>query len=263
MSANETLLSVDSLVCRFGGLLAVDSLDMKVAEGEIHALIGPNGAGKSTVINLITGVYRPTAGTVGFRGHALTGELPSTIARLGVARTFQTIRIWKQMSLLENAMVGFQCRTRSGLLDVLLRSPRSRDDERKTREKALESLELVGLDRMAHRLAGSLSYGQQRLLELARAAATQPSLLLLDEPAAGMNPQEANTLVEILFQIRDRGIAILLIEHNMKLVMRAADRITVLSFGRKIAEGSPAEVRNDPGVIKAYLGQVEEEDAAA
>jgi len=239
MSTSETLLSVDSLVCRFGGLLAVDSLDMKVAEGEIHALIGPNGAGKSTVINLITGVYRPTAGTVSLRGHALTGELPSTIARLGVARTFQTIRIWEPMSLLENAMV-----------------------ERKTREKALESLELVGLDRMAQRLAGSLSYGQQRLLELARAAATEPSLLLLDEPAAGMNPQEANKLVEILFQIRDRGIAILLIEHNMKLVMRAADRITVLSFGKKIAEGSPAEVRNDPGVIKAYLGQVEEDAAA-
>ena len=254
MSTSETLLSVDSLVCRFGGLLAVDSLDMKVAEGEIHALIGPNGAGKSTVINLITGVYRPTAGTVSLRGHALTGELPSTIARLGVARTFQTIRIWKQMSLLENAMVGFQCRTQSGLLDVLLRSPKSREDERKTREKALESLELVGLDRMAQRLAGSLSYGQQRLLELARAAATEPSLLLLDEPAAGMNPQEANKLVEILFQIRDRGIAILLIEHNMKLVMRAADRITVLSFGKKIAEGSP--------VVKAYLGQVTDDAAA-
>lgn len=262
MSSNETLLSVDSLVCRFGGLLAVDNLDMKVVGGEIHALIGPNGAGKSTVINLITGVYRPTAGTVSFRGQSLTGELPSTIARSGVARTFQTIRIWRQMSLLENVMVGFQCRTQSGLIDVLLGSRRSRDDERNTREKALESLGLVGLDGISDRLAGSLSYGQQRLLELARAAATQPSLLLLDEPAAGMNPQEANTLVEILFQIRKRGISILLIEHNMKLVMRVADCITVLSFGKKIAEGAPVQIRNDPGVIKAYLGQVEEDAAA-
>lgn len=254
----SALLVVEELTCRFGGLLAVDRLEFCVAKGEIRALIGPNGAGKSTVLNLITGVYRPTAGTVVFKGNKIAGASPSSIARCGLARTFQTIRIWKQMSLLENVMVGFQCRTASGFLDVLFGTRRGRQDERETREKALDSLELVGLGAASQRPAGSLSYGQQRLLELARALATQPSLLLLDEPAAGMNPQEANVLVDLLFKIRARGISILLIEHNMKLVMRVADRITVLSFGKKIAEGSPEEVRNDQNVITAYLGQVDE-----
>lgn len=252
------LLSVEGLACRFGGLLAVDNLDLSVGDGEIRALIGPNGAGKSTVLNLVTGIYRPTAGSVMFKGDTIAGALPSTIARRGMARTFQTIRIWKQMSLLENVMVGFQCRTSSGFLDVLFGTKRGRQDELATREKALDSLELVGLGAASGRLAGTLPYGQQRLLELARALATQPSLLLLDEPAAGMNPQEANALVELLFKIRARGISILLIEHNMKLVMRVADRITVLSFGKKIAEGSPAEVRNDQNVITAYLGQIDD-----
>lgn len=254
----STLLMTDGLTRRFGGLVAVDDLGLVVKSNEIHALIGPNGAGKSTAINLITGVYRPTDGAIRFKGESIVDVLPSKITQLGIARTFQTIRIWKQMSLLENVMVGFQCRTNSGFLDVLFDTRRGRDDEHETRLKAQESLDLVGLGGISDQLAGILPYGQQRLLELARALATQPALLLLDEPAAGMNPQEANLLVEILFQIKAHGVAILVIEHNMKLVMRAADRITVLSFGKKIAEGSPQEIRADKKVIAAYLGETED-----
>lgn len=250
----STLLVTEGLTRRFGGLTAVSDFDLSVEPNEIHALIGPNGAGKSTAINLITGVYKPTAGSIKFVDRSIVGEAPSRITRMGIARTFQTIRIWKQMTLLENVMVGFQCRTRSGLLDILLNTNRCRTDEHETAQKARESLSLVGLDNLADELAGVLSYGQQRLLELARALATQPTLLLLDEPAAGMNPQEANFLVTTLFKIKAHGVSILIIEHNMKLIMKAADRITVLSFGKKIAEGTPQEIRANKQVIAAYLG---------
>lgn len=256
------LLRTRGLTCRFGGLVAVDAVDLDVSANEIRALIGPNGAGKSTVLNLVTGIYRPTAGTIDFEGAPIAGLRPSAIARRGMARTFQTIRLWKQMTILENVMVGHQCRTRSGIVDVLLGTRRASQDESATREKALSALELVGLAGRAGQRAGTLSYGQQRLLEIARALATEPSLLLLDEPAAGMNPQEANALVDQIFRIRATGVAVLLIEHNMRLVMRVADRITVLSFGRKIAEGAPEEIRTNPEVISAYLGQAGDDVAA-
>lgn len=256
------ILQIRDLTCQFGGLLAVDRLDLDIYDGEIRALIGPNGAGKSTTLNLITGIYRPDRGSVTLRGLSLVGAAPSKIARGGIARTFQTIRLWKQMTLLENVMVGHQCRTHSGLFDVLLRTKRALREEDETRSKAIEALSLVGLVDLADRLASTLSYGQQRRLEIARALATSPTILLLDEPAAGMNTQEANELVEQIYLIRDTGITVVLIEHNMPLVMRLADQITVLSFGKKIAEGTPGEIRENPEVISAYLGR-SDDDAAA
>lgn len=258
----EVLLSIERLTCRFGGLLAVDNLSIDIPAGEIRALIGPNGAGKSTTLNLVTGIYRPDNGSILLNGRSLVGTSPSQIARAGIARTFQTIRLWKQMTLLENVMVGYQCRTKSGFLDVLFATKRSRQDEERTRSKALSALELVGLSGRATLLAGSLSYGQQRRLEIARALATEPSILLLDEPAAGMNPQEVNELVGQIAKIRDAGTTVVLIEHNMPLVMRIADKITVLSFGRKIAEGTPAAIKEHPDVIAAYLGKADEDAAA-
>lgn len=255
LSSNAPILAVEGLTCRFGGLTAVNHVDMSVGRGEIRALIGPNGAGKSTTLNLITGIYRPDEGKVDLAGQALVGLRPSQIARAGVARTFQTIRLWKQMTLLENVMVGHQCRTDTRLLDVLLRSRRAREDEERTRTEAIKALQLVGLADRAAWTAGALSYGQQRRLEIARALATLPKVLLLDEPAAGMNPQEVNDLVRQILAIRDAGITVVLIEHNMPLVMHIADRITVLSFGRKIAEGEPGEIRENPEVIAAYLGR--------
>lgn len=262
MTASSTFFAVSGLTCRFGGLLAVDNVDMTVMSGEIRALIGPNGAGKSTTLNLITGIYKPNAGEVRLEGLSLEGLPPSKIARAGIARTFQTIRLWKQMTLLENAMVGHQCRTTSGLMDVLLRTKRARAEEEQTRREAMAALALVGLDKGADRPANSLSYGQQRRLEIARALATKPRLLLLDEPAAGMNPQEVNELVRQIAAIRDAGITVILIEHNMPLVMRIADRITVLSFGRKIADGTPQEIRENPEVVSAYLGRPDDDLAA-
>ena len=262
MTASSTFLNVSGLTCRFGGLLAVDSVDMRVHFGEIRALIGPNGAGKSTTLNLLTGIYKPHAGEVHLEGMSLAGLPPSKIARAGIARTFQTIRLWKQMSLLENAMVGHQCRTTSGLLHILLNTKKARAEEEQTRREAMAALALVGLGDSPHRLAHSLSYGQQRRLEIARALATKPRLLLLDEPAAGMNPQEVNELVRQIAAIRDAGVTVILIEHNMPLVMRIADRITVLSFGRKIAEGTPQEIRENSEVVAAYLGRPDDDLAA-
>jgi branched-chain amino acid transport system ATP-binding protein len=264
------LLDVEGLGCRFGGLTAVDDLSMSVPFGEIRALIGPNGAGKSTTLNLITGIYRPTAGSIrlnqwslaGLQQKPLVGLAPSAIAKAGIARTFQTIRLWKQMTLLENVMVGHQCRTKAGFFEVLFATRQSKLEEIATREKAMQVLELVGLADKAHALAGSLSYGQQRRLEIARALATEPRILLLDEPAAGMNTQEVSDLGDQILSIRKSGITVVLIEHNMPFVMRIADRITVLSFGRKIAEGTPAEIRENPEVISAYLGRPDDDAAA-
>ncbi|MEP9355584.1 ABC transporter ATP-binding protein [Xanthobacter sp. KR7-65] len=256
------ILSVQGLTCRFGGLVAVNNVDMAIQEGEIRALIGPNGAGKSTTLNLITGIYRPDSGSVSMAGQSLVGLRPSKIARAGVARTFQTIRLWKQMTLLENVMVGHQCRTEAGLFDILLRTRTARSDEARTRAEAHKALQLVGLGERAGWTASSLSYGQQRRLEIARALATLPKVLLLDEPAAGMNPQEVNDLVQQILAIRNSGVTVVLIEHNMPLVMRIADEITVLSFGKKIAEGRPFEIRENPEVISAYLGRPDDDAAA-
>jgi branched-chain amino acid transport system ATP-binding protein len=255
----EPILVVEGLTCRFGGLIAVNNVDLSIRHGEIRALIGPNGAGKSTTLNLVTGIYRPDQGTVNMGGQSLVGLQPSKIAKAGVARTFQTIRLWKQMTLLENVMVGYQCRTSAGLFDVLLHTRKAKSEEERTRAEALKALKLVGLADRANWTASSLSYGQQRRLEIARALATLPKVLMLDEPAAGMNPQEVNDLVEQILAIRDSGVTVVLIEHNMPLVMRIADRITVLSFGKKIAEGEPKEVRENPEVIAAYLGRPDDD----
>ncbi|CAM5199785.1 Branched-chain amino acid transport system ATP-binding protein OS=Castellaniella defragrans OX=75697 GN=HNR28_000087 PE=4 SV=1 [Castellaniella defragrans] len=248
------LLNLQHMSKRFGGLLAVDDLSLDVGAGEIHALIGPNGAGKSTIINTITGIYKPSSGSIQFDGNDIGAKNPEDISLLGVARTFQTIRIWKGMTLLENVMVGFQSTTSSGFLDALLLTPHYFRDEAKTRNIARECLALVGLGDQPGRLAGALSYGQQRLLEVARAMATQPRLLLLDEPAAGMNPQETNFLSELFLEINRGGVTLLIVEHNMNLIMRLAHRITVVNFGKRIADGAPEAIQTNSEVIAAYLG---------
>jgi ABC-type branched-subunit amino acid transport system ATPase component len=248
------MLDVRTVTKEFGGILAVDQVTFQMKQGSITSLIGPNGAGKTTLFNIITGVYHPNAGTILYQGREIQGLKPYQAARLGITRTYQNLQLFSRMTVLENVQVGRYIRTRSGLFSSALRMPRQRREERESVNQALAHLASVGLESSAHRPVSELSFGEQRLVEIARALAMQPQLLLLDEPAAGLNTAEKETLVETMRNIRRSGITILLVEHDMDTVMEISDQVVVLYLGRKIADGTAHEVQSNPQVIAAYLG---------